>query len=42
MFDDKSSMTGIVQALSKIIDNKLNESNYLDWNRKNQGLLALC
>ncbi|XP_049394589.1 uncharacterized protein LOC125858849 [Solanum stenotomum] len=34
MSDDKSFTTGIVLALSKITDNKLNGSNYLDWSRK--------
>lgn len=34
MSDDKSAMTGIIPVLSKITDNKLNGSNYLDWSRK--------
>jgi len=34
MSDDKSSMTEIFPALSKITINKLNGCNYLDWSRK--------
>ncbi|KAH0700947.1 hypothetical protein KY284_015162 [Solanum tuberosum] len=34
MAEDKSAMTEIVPALSKITDSKLNGSNYLDWSRK--------
>ncbi|XP_015159219.1 putative uncharacterized protein DDB_G0292438 [Solanum tuberosum] len=34
MAKDKSAMTEIVPALSKITDSKLNGFNYLDWSRK--------
>ena len=34
MSENKSAMTEIVPALTKITDSKLNESNYLDWSRK--------
>jgi len=34
MAEDKSVVTEIVPALSKITDSKLNGSNYLDWSRK--------